>query len=63
MIQLAAIGLLRQSNEGVTTEDNHWGFARGSPTELFLYLISLVYVVSVLLTEANNHNFSRGYPS
>ena len=29
----------------------------------FLYLISLVDVLSVPLTEANNQNFARGYPT
>ena len=54
LIQLAALGLLRQSNEGGATEDNNRNFARGSPTEIFLYLIYLVDVVSVSLTESNN---------
>ena len=56
------------------TEDNNRNFARGSPTELFLFisLVSLVngiglplykQVVSVTLTEYNNRNFARGSPT
>ena len=33
------------------------------PLRSFLYLISLVGVVLVPLTEANNRNFARGYPT
>ena len=36
----SALGLPRKSNEGVTTEDNNQNFARGSLTDIFLYLIS-----------------------
>ena len=36
---LAALGLLRQSNKGGTTEDNNRNFARGYPTELFFIFI------------------------
>ena len=63
LTKLAALGLLRKSNEGGATEDNDRNFARGSPTELFLYLISLVGVVSVPLTEDNKQNFARGSPT
>ena len=42
------------------TEGNNHNFARGSPTELFLYVTSLVGVVSVPLVEGNNQIFSRG---
>ena len=35
LIKLAALGLLRQSNEGGATEDNNRDFSRGSPTEFF----------------------------
>ena len=52
-----------QSNEGGATEDNDRNFARGSPNDIFLYLIYLVGMISVPLTEANNHNFARGYPT
>ena len=34
-----------------------------TPIELFLYLISLVGVVSVSPTEASNQNFARGPPT
>ena len=54
LIKLADLGLLRQSNEGGTTEDNNRNFARGYPTEIFLYLISLVDVVSFTLTKAKH---------
>ena len=63
MIKLAALGLLRQYNKGGSTEDNNQNFARGSPTELFLYLFSSIDLVSVPLTEENNHKFARGYPT
>ena len=64
LTKLAALGLLRQSNEGGATEDNNQKISRGSPTDLFfIYLISLVDVVSVMLTEGNNQNFARGYPT
>ena len=63
MIKLSALGLLRQSNEGGATEDNTQIFAMGYPTELFLYLISLVGVLSVLPTEAKNQQFAKGYPT
>ena len=42
LIKLAAVGLLRQSNKDGATEYNNRNFARGSPTELFLYLISFI---------------------
>ena len=63
LIQLSALGLLRQFNKGGATEDINWNFARGSPTEIFLYLIYLVDVVAVPLTEAKNQNFARGSPT
>ena len=64
LTKLAALGLLRQSNEGGATEDNNQKISRGSPTDLFfIYLISLVDVVSVMLNEGNNQNFARGYPT
>ena len=59
LIKLAALGLLRKSNKGGATEDNEKGFVRGYPTELFLYLINLVGVISVSLNEVNNLNFAR----
>ena len=59
----SAFGLLRKSNGGGTTEDNNQNFARGSRTELFLYLVYLVGVVSVPITEVNNQNLSRGSPT
>ena len=62
LIKLVALGILRKSSEGGGTEENERNFARVSPTEFFLYLISLVDVVSVPLTEANNQNLARGSP-
>ena len=62
LIQFAALVLLRKSNEGGATEDNNCDFLRGSPTELFLYLISLVDMVSFPLAEGNNRNSARGSP-
>ena len=43
-----------------STKINNWNFARVSPTDIFLYLISSVGVVSVSPTEENNYNFERG---
>ena len=61
LIKLTALGLLMQSNKVGATEDNNRTFARVSPNELFLYLTSLVCVVLVPLTEANNQNLARGF--
>ena len=36
------------------SEDNNRNFSRGSPTEIIFFLISLVKVVSVPLTEGEN---------
>ena len=38
-------------------------FQEVPPLRFFIYLISLVGVVSVPLTEANNNNFARGSPT
>ena len=43
-----------KSNEGGATEDKNRNFERGYRTEIFLYLISLVDVELVPLTEAKN---------
>ena len=63
LIQLAAIDLLRKSNEDVASEDNNQNFQGVLPLSSFLYLISLVDMVSVPLTEGNIRNFARSFPT
>ena len=43
------------------TEDSNWTFARGYPTDIFI--IVLVKVVPVALTEGKNLKCSRGSPT
>ena len=62
LLQLADIGLLRQSNTGCATDDNNRNFSRVSPTEIFSFF-SLVDVVSGPLTEENIQNFTRRSPT
>ena len=63
LTKLDALGLLSKPNKGGATKDNNQNFARGSPTEIFFHLISLVDVVSVPVTGGENWTFESGFPA